>query len=572
MYQGTKASAGIGIGRAVVLKEREDVFYRRSERKEEEQVRLAGAFAEAVRVTEEMAEEMAGRVSEKETGILEAQAVLLQDPAMKDAMEREVEGGAGADEAIRKVCGDFGDLFAAMEDERMRQRAADLADIRERLLDALTGRKAVDLSALAPGSILIARELTPSMTAGLSPERTAGIGTELGGRTSHTAILARAMGIPAVVGAAGLCAGIRDGDTVILDGTEGLVHVNPPEEKLAAYRKKIEEETARREGLRRYRKKETRTADGRKVLVAANIGRAEEAGPAGEWGAEGIGLFRTEFLFMGRTRMPEEEEQYEAYRSALEAFPDHEVIVRTLDIGGDKEIPFLGLVKEENPFLGYRAVRLYEGRPELLRVQFRALLRAGVYGRLKIMIPMVISLEELRECRRLLRETEAELSREGVLHAKEIPLGIMVETAAAVCLADVLAKEADFFSIGTNDLTQYMLAVDRGNEQVAGLYSPFHPAVLRSIRRVILCGKEAGIPVGMCGEAASDPRLIPLLISFGLDEFSTAASLIPETRKRISELSKKETDTLAERAMDAKTREETERIVSDFARRQGENV
>lgn len=563
MYQGTKASAGIGIGRAVVLKERGEVFYRKAEETKEEQGRLAEAFEEAVRVTKELAVRMSGRVSEKEAGILEAQAVLLKDPALREAMEREVETSRGADQAIRKVCGDFGALFAAMEDERMRQRAADLKDIEERLLDALTGRKAVDLSAVAPGTILIARELPPSLAAGLSPEQTAGIGTELGGRTSHTAILARAMGIPAVVGAAGLCGGVQDGDLVILDGEKGQIFVNPSEEMLAGYQRMKEEETVRKERLKPYRRKETRTADGRKVLLAANIGQAEEAGSADEWGAEGIGLFRTEFLFMGRERMPEEEEQYEAYVHVLEAFPEHEVIVRTLDIGGDKEVPFLGLAREENPFLGYRAVRLYQDRPELLRVQFRALLRAGRKGRLKIMIPMVISLEELRLCKGVLKETEEELEREGVPHAKRIPLGIMVETPAAVCLADRLAEEADFFSIGTNDLIQYTLAADRGNEQIAGLYSPFHPAVLRSIRRVIRCGKEAGIPVGMCGEAASDPRLVPLLLAFGLDEFSTAASLIPQTRKRISEMKEEDAEVLAEKVMAAKTREEAEALVSE---------
>jgi phosphotransferase system enzyme I (PtsI) len=569
MYQGTAASAGIGIGRAVVLREKETVSYQKSGQTAEEKRRLTEAFEKTLSRTEELAGRMSEKMSEAEIGILQAQAVMLQDPELRSAMERETETGAGADEAIRIVCDRFGGLFASMEDEMMRQRAADLADIRERLLDALTGRKADDLSSVPAGSVVIARELTPSMTAGISPERVAGIATELGGRTSHTAILARAMEIPAVVGTAGLCAEVKDADLVILDGSTGRVYLNPQEETIAEYQAKKEKEAVQKKQLEIYKTRDTVTADGRSVILAANIGQAKEAEAARDWGAEGIGLFRTEFLFLDRTEMPDEEEQFETYRQVLSAFPDRQVIVRTLDIGGDKEIPWLGLEKEENPFLGYRAVRLYRDKPELFRTQLRALLRAGQYGKLAVMIPMVISAEELRECRQALKETEEELTREGVPHVKEVPLGIMVETAAASLLADVLAKEADFFSIGTNDLTQYTLSVDRGNQKVASLYSHFHPAVLRSIRRVIGCAKEAGIPVGMCGEAAADLRLIPILLAFGLDEFSVTASAVPKVRKWISEIGKEEAETLAETVMEAGTREEAERRAAEFVRRHG---
>ena len=403
------------------------------------------------------------------------------------------------------------------------------------------------------------------MTAGINPANVTGIVTELGGRTSHSAILARALEIPAVVAVNGLLDEVKDGDTVVLDGSTGEVYVNPEIEVKAAYEAKREQFLKDKKELEKYIGQPSVTKDGVQVEIVANIGKPEDIDKVLEYDAEGIGLFRTEFLFMDRTAMPTEEEQFEAYKKVAAAMNGKPVIIRTLDIGGDKEIPYMGLEKDENPFLGYRAIRLCLDRKEdIYKPQLRALLRASAFGNIRIMIPLVTCIDEFREAKSLIEELKKELDEKGIAYKKDIQVGIMVETAAASLIADIFAKEADFFSIGTNDLTQYTMSVDRGNKKVSYLYSTFNPAVLRSIRHIIACGREAGIMVGMCGEAASDPMMVPLLLAFGLNEFSMSASAVLRTRKLVTGFSIKELQAVAEKAMSFATTAEVEAYMKEF--------
>ena len=480
--------------------------------------------------------------------------MMLGDPFMQSQMEEVIDAGQCAEAAVDQVCTTYAEMFAGVDDELMRQRATDVRDIRARMLSILLGVGAVDVSALPEGSVLVAHDLTPSMTVGLKKENVAAILTEVGGRTSHSAILARAMELPAVLGVAKALEQVKDGESVIVDGTEGTVIVAPDQLTRADYLGRQEALRAEKERLEVYRGKETVDAEGRRFGLYANIGSPAEAAAAAEAGAEGIGLFRTEFLFMDRTSLPSEVEQYEAYLAVSRAMAGKEVIIRTLDVGGDKAIDYLGMEKEENPFLGHRAIRYCLDRPDLYKVQLRALLRAGAEGRnIKIMLPLVTSLEEVRTARGLLEKCKAELESEGLPYDKDMALGVMVETPAAALIADLLAQECDFFSIGTNDLTQYTMAVDRGNAKVEKLYTTFHPAVLRSIRSVIAAGRAAGIPVGMCGEAAADPRLIPLLLSWGLSEFSVSASAVLATRAQIHRWRAEEARQVAQEAMGLST-------------------
>ena len=403
------------------------------------------------------------------------------------------------------------------------------------------------------------------MTAGINPKNVVGIVTELGGKTSHSAILARALEIPAVVAVSDFLGQVKDGDQVILDGDAGCVFVNPDVSVEKEYSDKRDAFLAEKKELEKYIGQPTVTKDGVTVELVANIGKPKDVEKVLEYDGEGVGLFRTEFLFMDRNSMPTEDEQFEAYKKVAEALGGKPVIIRTLDIGGDKEIPYMGLEKDENPFLGYRAIRLCLDRKEdIYKPQLRALLRASAFGNIKIMIPMVTCIDEYREAKALIDELKLELDRKGIAYNKDIQVGIMVETAAASLIADIFAKEADFFSIGTNDLTQYTMSVDRGNDKVSYLYSTFNPAVLRSIRRIIACGREEGIMVGMCGEAASDPMMIPLLLAFGLNEFSMSASAILYSRKLITSLSIQELQAVADKAMSFTTTKEVEDYMRGF--------
>ena len=535
--RGTGASSGIGIGKAVVVRdEKPEVVQVSISDKDKEVKRFEDVLAKITEATMEMAASLANKVEGKEAEILNGHVLLLSDPMLSEEIKQKIQNElVNAEFAVDGVYDMYAGMFASMDDELMQQRATDMKDLKVRILKGLLGMADVDVARLPEGSILVAEDLTPSMTAGLNPQTVCGIVTELGGRTSHSAILSRALEIPAVVAISGLLDNIQDGDTVCFDGDKGEVVINPDADTLAEYEKKKEAYLLEKKELENYKGKPSVTKDGRKVEIVANIGKPEDAQRALEYDAEGVGLFRTEFLFMDRDNAPTEEEQFEAYKKVATLMKDKPVIIRTLDIGGDKEIPYLGIEQDENPFLGYRAIRLCLDRKEdLYRPQLRALFRASAFGDIRIMIPLITCVDEIREAKALIREIMGDLDRENIAYNKDIQVGIMIETAASSIMADVFAKEVDFFSIGTNDLTQYTMCVDRGNAKVSYLYSPLNPAVLRSLKRVITSAKEAGIMVGMCGEAAADPLLIPLLLVWGLDEFSMSASSILKSRKLVT--------------------------------------
>lgn len=567
MYRGTNASAGIGIGKAAIIKEVELVI--RPDKIADgnaEVERFRRAVQETVDQTQMLADDLATKVGEKEAEIMQGHLMLLMDPMLTGEIENTIKNETVCSEyAIETVCTMYADMFAAMDDELMQQRATDMRDIKTRMQQILQGVKAVDIASLPENSIIVARDLTPSMTAGINPAHVMGIVTELGGKTSHSAILARALEIPAVVAVAGVMDQITEGDSIVLDGSEGIVIVGPDEATAAEYEKKRQEFLQEKKELEKYIGQPTITRDGVTVELVANIGKPDDIDKVLQYDGEGVGLFRTEFLFMDRSAMPTEEEQFEAYKKVASALDGKPVIIRTLDIGGDKEIPYMGLEKDENPFLGYRAIRYCLDRKEdIYKPQLRALLRASAFGNIKIMIPMVTCIEEFREAKALVEELKAELESQKIAYNKDIQVGIMVETAAASLMADVFAKEADFFSIGTNDLTQYTMSVDRGNDKVSYLYSTFNPAVLRSIRHIIACGRAEGIMVGMCGEAASDPMMIPLLLAFGLNEFSMSASAILKARKMITSFSTKELQETVDKAMSFVTAKEVEDYMKTF--------
>lgn len=567
MLKGTNASSGIGIGNAVIVEEKELVIKRETVRDAAAEVeRFKGALDLTLKKTEELAADLATRVGEKEAEIMQGHMMLLMDPMLTGEIETAITGESiCAEYAIEQVCTTYADLFASMDDELMQQRATDMRDIKTRMQRELLGVESVDIASLPAGTILVAKDLTPSMTAGIKPENVAGIVTELGGKTSHSAILARALEIPAVVAVPDLMNQVENGPVIVLDGSEGTVYIDPDQNVVDDFSAKREKFLKEKKELEQYIGKPTVTKDGVRIELVANIGKPEDLEKVLQYDGEGVGLFRTEFLFMDRTAMPTEEEQFEAYKTVAEGLTGKPVIIRTLDIGGDKEIPYMGLTKDENPFLGYRAIRFcLDRKDDVYKPQLRALLRASAYGNIKIMVPMVTCIEELREAKALIEEIKKELDEQNIPYKKDIEVGIMVETAAASLMADVFAKEAAFFSIGTNDLTQYTMSVDRGNDKVSYLYSTFNPAVLRSIKRIITCGREAGIMVGMCGEAASDPLMIPLLLAFGLNEFSMSASAILYSRKLITGYSTQELQAVADKAMSFATAAEVELYMREF--------
>ena len=539
MLKGVGASAGIGIGKVICIREQNlDYSQVQYQGREQEKARLKQAVETFCEKTQRMAEDIRQRVGQKESEILSGQVMMLSDPFMVSQMEDAIQSGSCAEAAVDTVCQMYIEMFSNVEDELMKQRATDIGDIKTRMLRLLLGVESVDM-------------------ASLQKENVSAIITEVGGKTSHSAILARALEIPAVLGIPDALQQLTDGQTAIVDGATGQVLTEPDAETLYHYTKLQEEQLRQKAMLSIYRDKPTTDASGRSYQLYANIGSVMEAQAALENGAEGIGLFRTEFLFMDRPAMPDEEEQLEAYSSVSHLMKGKEVIIRTLDVGGDKEVSYLKMGSEQNPFLGWRAIRYCLSEQPLFKTQLRALLRAGAQERnIKIMLPLVTGVQEIRAARSLLEECKQELSREGLEYDPKIALGVMIETPAAALTADLMAKEADFFSIGTNDLTQYTIAVDRGNAKVEQLYTTLHPAVLRSIRGIIHAAKQAKIPVGMCGESAADPLLIPLLMQFGLDEFSVSASSVLKTRKTISEWNREQVEQVAEQAMQLSTPQE----------------
>ena len=556
---GVGAAEGIGIGVAKVVREQNVEVVKKTVSDSETEVNNFMRVLDITKAeTEEMSKALEKNASAKEAEILFGHIMLMSDPMLVDEIVNRIKGeSVCAEYAIEEVCNQYAAVFASMDDELMQQRATDMLDIKTRLIKKILGIENTDLSKLPYGSILVAKDLTPSMTAGLNPENVLGIVTQFGGKTSHSAILARALEIPAVVGISNLPEDISDDTDILLDGESGEVIILPTDVEKTEYEDKKKKYDANKELLKKYRELPSISKDGKKVEIAGNIGSPEDAKKVIENGGEGIGLFRTEFLFMDRDCMPTEEEQFESYKEVAVVMEGKPVIIRTLDIGGDKEIPYMGIVQDENPFLGYRAIRLCLDRKDDIYIpQLRALLRASAYGNIKIMLPLITSMDEIREAKALINDIKKELDEKNIAYNKNIEVGIMVETAAASLLADIFAKEVDFFSIGTNDLIQYTMSVDRGNVKIAGLYSPFSPAVLRSINRIITEGKKAGIMVGMCGEAAADPLLIPALLAWGMDEFSMSASSILKSRQIISGCDSKDLKAKVDKVLEMSTESE----------------
>ena len=567
MYEGVNASDGIGIGVARVAVEPDLSFTPHApEDAGDEKQRYAAAVAKFIEQTNAQIERMKVTVGEEAAAIMGAHIEFAEDEGIQEMVNGSIESGMCAEQAVSEAYDMYYNMFSNMEDELFRERAADVADVKTGLLADLLGQELVDLSTLPENSIVVVHELTPSMTADIDKDNVAGIVTETGGRTSHSAIIARALEIPAVLSVADVTKTIKTGDMVIVDGARGRVLANPSDDELAHYRAKAKQFAEEKEALEAYRGKETVTGDGDKVLLVANIGNPDDANVVAEHDCEGVGLFRSEFLFMDAKELPSEDEQFAAYQKVALRMKSQPVIIRTLDVGGDKEIPYLNLQKEENPFMGYRAVRYCLNNPDQYKVQLTALLRASAFGDIKIMVPLVTNIDEIRQVKALVEECKAELDARGVAYNKDIEIGTMIETPAASLIADDLAAECDFFSIGTNDLIGYTMCADRGNDRVGYLYEVYQPAVLRSLKRIIEEGNKAGIMVGMCGEAAADPLLIPVLISFGLGEFSVSAPSILRTRRIISEWTKAEADALTEKVMALKTATEVKAMLQAAAR------
>ena len=567
MKKGIAGSAGYGVGKVVIISDAKPEYENRTITDTDAEIkRYDDAVAAFTEKTHAMAEAMKESVGEHNAEILEGHILLLTDPGMDEITKGAIMSGTCAEAAFESTCDMFAGMFQMADDELTRQRATDIGDIKVRMLKILTGTPDVNISEVPAGTILVAEDLTPSMTAGIVKENVAGIITAVGGKTSHSAILARALEIPAVLSVDGIVDMVSDGMTAVVDGCDGICILDPSPEEIEEYQAKREKYLSDKALLEVYRGKDTVTADGVKVHLYGNIGNPEDAKQVAACDGEGVGLFRTEFLFMGASDLPSEEEQFQAYKAAAETMEGREVIIRTLDVGGDKDIPYLGLEKEDNPFLGFRAVRYCLQNKDSYRVQLRALLRASAFGDIKIMVPLVTCVDEIRRVKALVKELMAELDAENIAYNKDIQVGAMIETPAASLIADLLAKEADFFSIGTNDLTQYTMAFDRGNAKVAYLYSSYNPAVLRSMKNIIEAANAAGIMVGMCGEAAADPLLIPLLISFGLGEFSVSATSVLATRGTIAKWSKAEADELAAKALSLATETEVAELLKANAR------
>ena len=499
--------------------------------------------------------------------IFDAHLLVLDDPELIQPIEDKISNEkVNAPQALNEVTSQFITIFESMDNEYMKERAADIRDVSKRLLAHILGVELPNPSIIDESVVIVGNDLTPSDTAQLNKDFVQGFVTNIGGRTSHSAIMSRSLEIPAVVGTKSITHQVKQGDMIIVDGITGDVIIDPTEDELIAYQHKRERFFEDKKELQKLRDAETVSLDGIHAELAANIGTPDDLYGVIENGAEGIGLYRTEFLYMGRDQMPTEDEQFEAYKKVLETMKDKRVVVRTLDIGGDKELPDLNLPKEMNPFLGYRAIRLCLDQPDIFRPQLRALLRASAYGKLNIMFPMVATINEFRDAKALLLEEKENLKNEGHDVSDDIELGIMVEIPSTAALADIFAKEVDFFSIGTNDLIQYTMAADRMSERVSYLYQPYNPAILRLVKQVIEASHKEGKWTGMCGEMAGDETAIPLLLGLGLDEFSMSATSILKARRQINGLSKNEMTELANRAINCSTQEQVKELVHNIAR------
>lgn len=568
MERGIGTSRGIGIGHVLVVDNGNLEISRLTNcDSETEKSRFCKAREQFMTQTENMLSELEKKLGDddKDALVLKNQIYLIKDVTTEDMIVSSIENShICAEAAVEDACSKLTELFLSMDNSDMQQRISDIVDMKDRMIQILQGRKTFDLTHLPPDTVIVAKEVQPSMTASMDTAHVAGIVAEKGGDTAHASILARALEIPAVLSVKGILDKVKDGDTIIVDGAYGEVFLSPTERTLSIYEKKKRQYEEHIRELKTFIDKNTVTKDGRSVMLAANIGGAAEAAKAVKDGAEGVGLFRTEFLFLNRNSIPTEEEQFEEYKKAAVLMKGKTLTIRTLDIGGDKDIPYMGLTRENNPFLGYRAIRFCLDRVDIFTTQLRAILRASAFGNIRIMIPMVTSVNELQQVKNLVRRICNNLDRNEIQYDKDIKIGVMIETPAAAVLADVFAAEADFFSIGTNDLTQYTIAVDRCNENVAYLYSAFNPAVLRLIKRIIECGHAAGIEVGMCGEAAGNTMMIPLLLAFGLDEFSVSTGKVLETRRTIADWTLKEAEQVAVKAMTMSSEKEVSDYLSSY--------
>lgn len=563
---GVKASAGIAIGMAFLLAS-SDVHIKTVaiEDAASEIDRFEAALEKAKRDLQDIAVRVENEMGADKADIFKAHLLVLEDPELVDTVKGKiVEEKVNAERAVSDVAQFFIGIFEQMDDEYMRERAADIRDVTKRVISYLAGVSFSGPGELTEEVIVVAEDLTPSDTAQLDRRFVKGFVTDIGGRTSHSAIMARSLEIPAVVGTSLVTSVVQDSPTIILDGYEGIVIIDPSAEEVAYYERKRADYEGQKAQLAKLVHEKTITADKHHVELAANIGSPQDLAGVLANGAEGVGLFRTEFLYMGRDDFPTEDEQFSAYKQVLEQMGDKPVVIRTLDIGGDKQLSYLPMPEEMNPFLGFRAIRLCLDNQELFRTQLRALLRASVYGNLKIMFPMIATLEEFRQAKAILEEEKQALLENGVAVSDHYEAGIMIEIPAAAMMADQLAREVDFFSIGTNDLIQYTMAADRMNERVAYLYQPYHPAVLRLIYQVIKAAHANGKWVGMCGEMAGDPIAIPILLGFGLDEFSMSAGSILPARQQLGRLSLEETAGQIDAVLALSTSDQVEAFVRNI--------
>ncbi|HDL0550186.1 phosphoenolpyruvate--protein phosphotransferase [Staphylococcus aureus] len=569
LIKGIAASDGVAIAKAYLLVE-PDLTFDKNEKVTDVEGEVA-KFNSAIEASKveltKIRNNAEVQLGADKAAIFDAHLLVLDDPELIQPIQDKIKNeNANAATALTDVTKQFVTIFESMDNEYMKERAADIRDVSKRVLSHILGVELPNPSMIDESVVIVGNDLTPSDTAQLNKEFVQGFATNIGGRTSHSAIMSRSLEIPAIVGTKSITQEVKQGDMIIVDGLNGDVIVNPTEDELIAYQDKRERYFADKKELQKLRDADTVTVDGVHAELAANIGTPNDLPGVIENGAQGIGLYRTEFLYMGRDQMPTEGEQFEAYKEVLEAMDGKRVVVRTLDIGGDKELSYLNLPEEMNPFLGYRAIRLCLAQQDIFRPQLRALLRASVYGKLNIMFPMVATINEFREAKAILLEEKENLKNEGHDISDDIELGIMVEIPATAALADVFAKEVDFFSIGTNDLIQYTLAADRMSERVSYLYQPYNPSILRLVKQVIEASHKEGKWTGMCGEMAGDETAIPLLLGLGLDEFSMSATSILKARRQINGLSKNEMTELANRAVDCATQEEVIELVNNYVK------
>ncbi|UQZ25070.1 phosphoenolpyruvate-protein phosphotransferase PtsI [Actinobacillus pleuropneumoniae] len=568
MITGIAASPGVVFGKALVLKEEPIVLNTQKITADQIEAEKAKFFAGREKAAAQLTaikEKARGTLGEEKEAIFEGHLMILED----EELEEEILGYIAdnlvtADVAASKVIDMQASMLAEIDDEYLKERAGDIRDIGNRLLRNILNMHIIDLGDIQEEVILVAYDLTPSETAQLNLDKVLGFITDIGGRTSHTSIMARSLELPAIVGTNDITARVKTSDTLILDAVNNQIHINPSDEALAEFKAIQERVAAEKAELAKLKDLPAETLDGHRIEVAGNIGTIRDVDGVLRNGGESVGLYRTEFLFMDRSELPSEEEQFQAYKEIVEAMDGKQVVLRTMDIGGDKELPYLNLPKEMNPFLGWRAVRIGLTRREILDTQLRAVLRASAFGKLAVMFPMIISVEEIRELKAIVAELKEQLRAEGKAFDENLQLGIMVETPSAAVNARHLAKEADFFSIGTNDLTQYTLAVDRGNEIIAHLYNPLSPSVLNLIKQVIDASHAEGKWTGMCGELAGDVRATALLLGMGLDEFSMSAISVPHVKKLARSINYADAKALADEALAQPTATDIEKLVNDF--------